>query len=310
MLPNITSLALFVRVAELRSLTKAAEASNMALAAASKRIANLESNYGTKLLERTSRGMEPTAAGAALLLHAKALLVKVNEMQVELNDYSSERRGSLRIIANTSAMTGLLPRDLAEFTREYPDVRLSVQERWSSAIGKAVLSGEADIGIIVEGAGAEGLELHPYRHDRIAVVMPRDHPLAKNPTVRFMDVLDCDIVALENSSSMMRLLAQQAVVVERTLQLRVQVRSFEVVCKMVQAGLGVGFLPHVAAVALARGIGLAVRPLPEEWADRQMQICVCKGRSSRAVESLVKYLTAAEHAHPDELFKFSGPEWR
>jgi DNA-binding transcriptional LysR family regulator len=254
--------------------------------------------------------MEPTAAGMALLAHAKALLLKVNEMQAELKEYSTERRASLRVIANTSAMVGLLPQDLSEFTRENPAIHLVIKERWSDSIGRVILAAEADIGIIVEGAMVEGLDVRPYRHDRIAVVMPRSHPLAKNPSLQFIDVLDHDIVALEDSSSMMRLLVQQAVVAGRTLRPRVQVRSFEVICKMVRAGLGVGFLPHLAAVALARGIGLAVRPLPEDWANRQMLICTGKGRANHAMSLLVKFLSEAEQVRPDESFKLAERRWR
>jgi len=98
-------------------------------------------------------------------------------------------------------------------------------------------------------------------------------------------------VALEGSSSMMRLLAEQAVIMERTLQLRVEVRSFEAVCRMVQAGLGVGLLPYQAASVLAQGMGLAVRPLTEEWAERRMLICVKSDRrANNSIAKLLAYL--------------------
>lgn len=293
MLPDIDSLALFVRAAELRSLTKAAEASHIGLAAASRRIALLEHRFKTSLLERSPRGVEPTPAGAALLGHAKALLMVLNQMQAEMNDHATGRRGALRILANTSAMTEFLPSDLAEYSQRHPDVRLVVAERWSAEIVKAVLSAEADVGIIVEGQPAEGLDLLPYRSDRLAAVMPAEHPLAALEQLRFIDVLDHDVVALEGGSSMMRLLASQAVVAEKTLQLRIQVRSFEAVCRMVQSGLGVGLLPYQAASELGKSMGLVVRPLPEDWAERRMLICVRKDRSkTSSVETLVAHLAS------------------
>lgn len=293
MLPDIDSLALFVRAAELRSLTKAAEASHIGLAAASRRIALLEHRFKTPLLERSPRGVEPTAAGAALLVHAKALLMQLNQMQAEMNDHATGRRGALRILANTSAMTEFLPADLAAYSRAHPDVRMVVEERWSAEIVKAVLSAEADIGIVVEGPPAEGLDLFAYRSDRLSAVMPASHPLARAEALRFIDVLDHDIVALEGGSAMMRLLAEQAVVAEKTLDLRIQVRSFEAVCRMVQSGLGVGLLPYQAAAELGRGMGLVVRPLPEEWAERRMLICVRRERpATGSVESLLRHLMA------------------
>ena len=297
MLPDIDSLALFVRSAELRSLTKAAEASHIGLAAASRRMALLEHRFKTTLLERSSRGVELTPAGASLLPHAKALLVGINQMQAEMRDHANGRKGSLRILANTSVMTESLPEDLAGFARQNPDVRLLLEERWSSEVVRLLLAAEGDVGIIVEGTRTEGLETFPYSTDRIAVVMPADHPLARVPEMKFADVLDDDLIALESGSSMMRLLAEQAVIAERTLQLRVAVRSFEAVCRMVQAGLGLGLLPYQAASLLGKGLGLAVRPLAEEWAERRMLICVRKERADNSsLAKLLDYLAASRAA--------------
>jgi DNA-binding transcriptional LysR family regulator len=289
MLPDIDSLALFVRAAELRSLTKAAEASHIGLAAASRRMALLEHRFKTPLLERSSRGVELTAAGRSLLPHAKALLVEINQMQAEMRDHADGRKGALRILANTSVMTESLPEDMAEFSKHNPEVRLVLEERWSSEIVRLLLAAEGDIGVIVEGVNTEGLEVLPYGTDRIAVVLPASHPLARKPGMSFTDVLDDDLVALESSSAMMRLLAEQAVIAERTMQLRVEVRSFEAVCRMVQVGMGLGILPYQAASVLAKGLGLMVRPLTEEWAERRMLLCVKKERMGNS--SVAKLLT-------------------
>ncbi len=291
MLPDIDSLALFVRAAELRSLTKAAEASHIGLAAASRRMALLEHRFKTTLFERSPRGVDLTSAGLSLLPHAKALLLEINEMQAEMRDHANGRKGVLKVLANTSAITDVLPDDLAGFSRTNPDVRVVVEERWSADIVRGVLASEADVGIIVEGIRAEGLETFPYCTDRIAVVMPAHHTLVRVPHMQFADILDEDLVALESTSSMMRLLAEQAVIAERTLELRVEVRSFEAVCRMVQAGLGVGLLPLHAANMMAKTLGLAVRPLEEDWAQRRMLVCVKKERAnSHAVAKLLAYL--------------------
>ena len=280
-----------MRAADLRSLTKAAEASHIGLAAASRRMALLEHRFKTALLERSPRGVELTPAGASLLPHAKALLLEINEMQAEMRDHADGRKGALRILANTSAMTESLPADLAAFSKLNPDVRLAVQERWSSEIVRSLQAGEADVGIVVEGLQTEGLETHAYRTDRIAIVMQATHPLATVPEMKFADVLDDDLVALESGASMMRLLTEQAVIEGRTLQLRVQVRSFEVVCRMVEAGLGVGILPFEGASVMGHALGLVVRPLMESWAERNMLVCVKKERSANSsVAKLVAHL--------------------
>jgi DNA-binding transcriptional LysR family regulator len=140
MLPDIDSLALFVRAAELRSLTKAAEASHIGLAAASRRMALLEHRFKTTLFERSPRGVELTPAGASLLPHARALLVEINQMQADMRDHAEGSKGALRILANTSVMTEALPDDLASFAKANPDVRLIVEERWSAEIVQSLIS--------------------------------------------------------------------------------------------------------------------------------------------------------------------------
>ena len=301
MLPDIDSLALFVRAAELRSLTKASEASHIGLAAASRRMALLEHRFKTALLERSPRGVELTPAGAALLPHARALLVELNQMQAEMRDYANGRKGALRILANTSVLTDALPADLAAFARANPDVRLIVEERWSDEIVRAIQSAEADVGIIVGDSVVEGLDTLPYCTDRLAVVMRTDHPLASVPELSFNDVLEDEVITLEGGSSMTRLVAAQAVIAERTLQVRVQVRSFESICRMVDAGLGLGLLPNQAAQVLAKGLGLTVRPLNEEWAERQMLLCVKRERAGQpSVAKLLAFLHGRQRAPAPE----------
>jgi DNA-binding transcriptional LysR family regulator len=293
MLPDIDSLALFVRCAELRSLSKAAEASHIGLAAASRRIALLEHRFKTPLLDRSPRGVELTAAGVSLLGHAKALLVQLNDMNAEMTDHAAGRKGVLRLLANTSAMTETLPEDLASFGKANPDIRLVIQERWSGDILRSLLAGEADIGIVIDGVRTEGLEVFPYRNDRLAVIAPTDHPLATDSNWSYSDVLEYDLVALEVGSSMMRLLTEQAIVLEKALRLRIQVRSFEAVCRMVQVGMGVGILPYEAAKVLAESMKLAVLPMNEPWAQRDVLVCVKKDRPPKpALTLLINHLTA------------------
>ncbi len=287
MLPDVDSLALFVRAAELRSLSKAAEASHIGVAAASRRIALLEHHFQTSLLTRSPQGVEPTVAGTSLLGYAKTLLVQLNQINAAMSDHAAGRRGGLRILANTSAMAESLPQDLASFSKVHPNIRLIVEERWSVEIVHNLLAGEGDIGVVMEGVSTEGLHANAYRSDLLCIIAPAGHPLFALQELRFEDVLEHDLIGLESSSSMMRLLAEKALAAEKALQLRVQVRSFEAVCRMVQAGLGVGILPLQAAKGLAESMQLRTRPLAEDWAERHMLICVKKDRPPLASLTLM-----------------------
>ena len=138
MLPDLISLALFLRAVETRSLSKAAEQSHIALAAASRRIALLEHRYRVILLYRSSKGVAPTPAGAALAIHARRMIEQADKLSADLSDYAKGVRGHLRIQANTSAITQYLPQDLAKFSAEYPDLKLELEENRSVQIVQAL----------------------------------------------------------------------------------------------------------------------------------------------------------------------------
>jgi len=271
--PDLSSLALFIRVAESRSLTRAAEASHIALAAASRRITLLEHQFGVQLLYRTARGVELTPAGNALLFHARQLLGHVDVMRAEISDYSRGLKGMVRIHANASALAQYLPDDLASFAAAHPAIGISLAEERSGAIVDALRSGATDVGIVMEGAEPEGLELFEYRTDVLCVVVPKKHPL-KERRLAFAQLLDQDFVGLESSTVISQIMLAQAQQAAIPLRLRVQVKSFDVVARMVQAGLGIAVLPEDAARAFSGSMGLRLVKLSDAWAARRMFVGV------------------------------------
>ncbi|HJU24951.1 MAG TPA: LysR family transcriptional regulator [Casimicrobiaceae bacterium] len=273
MLPDLVSLALFLRAVETNSLSKAAEQSHIALAAASRRIALLEHRFGVQLLYRSSQGVDPTPAGRALAVHARRLIEQVEKLQADLSDYAKGVKGHIRLKANTSAIAQYLPSDLAQFAASYPDVKIELDEARSGEIVQALREGKADIGVVMAGVGVEGLVSFEYKRDHLVAVVPRDHELHVRQA-KFNQLLKYDLVALDSSAAMMRLLGDAALGEGQPLRLRVQVRSFEAVCKLVQAGMGIGVLPEVAALDFAPKMGLRLIRLTDPWAERTMRVCV------------------------------------
>lgn len=273
MLPDLVSLALFLRAVDARSLSKAAEQSHLALAAASRRIALLEHCYGVQLLYRSAQGVEPTPAGTSLAFHARQLLQQEEKLRAELSDFAKGIRGHIRIQANTSAITQFLPDDLAAFVAEFPDVKVELAESRSNAIAQALREGKTDIGIVLEGTDLQGLQGFVYRSDQLVAVVPRGHALRQRKA-HFAELIKHDFVGLDSGAAMMRLLADAAAALGEPLRLRVQVSSFEAVCKLVQAGMGIGILPEGAAKDFGRVIGLRQIRIADDWARRRMLVAV------------------------------------
>ena len=273
MLPDIDSLALFVKAAELHNLTRAAEACFITVPAASRRLSLLEHQFKAQLFERHSRGLQLTPAGEHLLKHAREVIASVNHMRAEMGNYASGRHAVLRVLGNTSAMAQFLPSDVALFQAKHENVRIVLEESWSDEVIRRVRSGDADLGVVVDGSDTQGLWCQPYRSDRLAAVLVQDDPL-DGTSVKFADLMERDLVGLEAGSVLTRLLTAQAELQMRTMALRVQVRSFEAVCRAVQARLGIGILPLAAARSFAHAMQLKVLPLSDSWALRGMQLCM------------------------------------
>ena len=273
MLPDVDSLALFVKAAEIRNLTRAAEASHITVPAASRRLSLLEHQFKVQLFERHSRGLQLTPAGEHLLKHAREVIATVQHMRAEMTNYSMGRNSVLRVLGNTSAMAQFLPSDVAAFQSVHLNIRLMLEESWSDEVVRRVRSGEADLGVVVDGCDVQGLWVKPYRNDQLAAVLKANDVLNVK-SVEFSELLERDLIGLEAGSTLTRLLTEKAAQFMHPMALRVQVRSFEAVCRAVQAELGIGILPMAAARSFAHAMKLKVIPLSDKWALRKMMICV------------------------------------
>ena len=291
MIRDLVTLRLFVRAAETGTLSEAADQAHLALAAVSRRIALLEERLGVKLFLRSRQGLTLTPAGASLVESARGLLERAREIEGAMADFAGGVRGMVRLQTNPSAIIQFLPADLAAFATARPDVRIDLEENMSSDIVGAVSSGRADLGIIIGGTPSGQLETLAYRTDHLALLAPRG-ALGDREAIEFAEVLNQDFVGLVNSTALTRTLIEQAARAELALRMRMQVRSFDGVCRMVEAGFGYGVLPLIAARGFAASMKLDVVPLADTWATRQMILCFAK---DAPLSALTRHL--ATHLH-------------
>jgi len=266
---DLADLSLFRHVAEAGSITHGAARAHLALAAASTRIRNMEDALGVPLLTRGRAGVAPTQAGRTLLQHARAILRQAERLHEDLGAYSDGMAGQIRVLSNTNALTEFLPEALSSFLAAHPTVSVDLEERLSDEIVGLIAEGVADLGV-----DAGTLVTYPFRRDRFVLVVARDHPLANRAKVGFDELLDHDFVGLDRASALQRFLANKAVRIGRPLRLRVQLRSFDAVCRLVECQVGIGIVPETTARRAARTNTIAAVPLADSWAVRDLTICV------------------------------------
>jgi DNA-binding transcriptional LysR family regulator len=280
---DLTDLRLFCDVVDTGAITRGAERSALALAAASTRIRNMEATLGAPLLTRSRQGVEPTPAGRMLLKHARLMLDQAARLREDLSAYAGGLSGEVKVLANTNALTEFLPEALSAFLAANPHVSVDLEERLSDEIVGLIAEGVGDVGVVAGTVDVGALQAFAFRSDRFVVVTATGHPLAARRAVGFSEVLDYDLVGLERSSSLQRFLTAKAAREGRPLKLRVQLRSFDAVCRLVDSGVGVGVVPQTTARRAAKSASLAVIDLTDEWAVRDLKIVV------RALDDLRPY---------------------
>ena len=271
---DLADLSLFRHVIEAGSITHGAQRSNLALAAASTRIRNMEATLGVALVTRGRQGVTPTQAGRTLLQHARTILRQAERLHEDLGAYGGGLVGQIRVLSNTNALTEFLPEALSSFLASHPNVSVDLEERLSDEIVGLIAEGVADLGIVAGTVDARALETYPFRRDRFVLVVAREHPLAGRGKVSFDDVLGHDFVGLDRASALQRFLASKAMRIGRPLRLRVQLRSFDAVCRLVECKVGIGIVPETTAHRVAKSMAIKVIQLTDPWAVRELTICI------------------------------------
>jgi DNA-binding transcriptional LysR family regulator len=290
---DLTDLGLFRHVVEAGSITRGAERANLALAAASTRIRNMEDALGASLLVRGRHGVRPTQAGSTLLAHARTMLTQAEKLREDLGAYAGGLVGQVRVLSNTNALTEFLPETLSSFLAAHPNVSIDLEERLSDEIVGLIAEGVGDVGVVAGTVDVGRLTTYPFRTDRFVLVVARDHPLAHRPRIGFAEVLEHDFVGLDRASALQRFLADKAARAGQSLRLRVQLRSFDAVCRLVECNVGIGIVPETTARWATKTMAITVVPLADAWAVRDLTICVRSfGELPTHARQLVEHLRA------------------
>jgi DNA-binding transcriptional LysR family regulator len=237
------SLKLFVLAIELGSITAAAQEAGLSIAAASKRLTDLEAYLDVSLLVRGKKGVVPTHAGTSLHQHALEIMARIEQLVVSMRNFESGAVGQLRIALNASSLSGFISEILSTYRENNPGVVIDIEEMLSEEAVRAVEMGMVDLAIVGDNTFIGSLECFQCDEDEFLLLTPENHPLASNKEVDFQEALSYEFVALPRSSSLSRLIRLQAELINIDWKIRVQVRSFDSVCNMVEIGMGLAIVP-------------------------------------------------------------------
>ena len=269
---NFQTLKLFCAIAETGTLSQAAQRCHLTVSAASRRLAELEIALNNLLFERSAQGLLLTSAGHVALQHALRLSQGSDQMHQELHDHAAGFRGHVRLWANMSSLNEFLPQCLSSFSHQNPNIQLELEEQLSVDTLQAVERGMVDLGVVAGQINSIDLVKTPLYSDTLILVCSPDHPLSNKGALRFKETLAYDFVGLNTGSALLQLALSAAEHLQSTLKLRIQVRSFDVLCKMVKAGMGIGLVPIGACAGSIESHQLVTVQLEEDWALRALYL--------------------------------------
>jgi len=270
---DLVDLRLFLAVAEVGNITRAAERVHIALPAASARIRGMEAGLGTALLERRSRGVSLTPAGRTLARHAQAVQTQIEMMIGDLSAYAKGLRGRVRLVSNTAAISEFLMPALARFLADNPSIDVDLEERPSDLIVEAVRQGSADLGIVASYARLDDLEYRPFRPDRLVVICHASREKPPGSATALSDLLDTEMVGLTSGAPLQEHIIRNAARLGARLKFRVRVPRLDEVCELVSQDVGIAIVPEAAARRSGQLAKLRVLQLSDEWAERMLFVC-------------------------------------
>jgi DNA-binding transcriptional LysR family regulator len=288
---NFVTLALIVSVVRAGSISGGAKAMNLALAAASKRIADFEGYVGVAIFSRLPQGVELTEAGRAIFHNILNILENVELLHRNIEEIGAGGRSHVRLWVSPAAISERIPEEISSFLQAHQDITVELEERDSSEIIKAVRESRSDVGIFVDAMNSNGLQTRVYCEEELVAIVPASHPLAASRSTTLAEALKYDFVGLLSGTPLAARVDYESSRLGRTPNFKIHVRGVETMCRMIAAGLGIGILPEAAARRYLEHMQLRSVAIDEGWAKRRLFIGYRdEGTLRHAARLLVRHL--------------------
>ena len=294
---QLESLKMFVDVVETGSFSRAAQLNHVTQSAVSQQIRALENRYEQRLLSRSARQVTPTPAGERLFRGCKEILARFSEVEGEIREQATEVSGTCNVSCIYSVGLHELHTIQKELLRTHPKVNVRLNYRRSDQVYDDVILGAADLGLVAYPQARAGVDLVPFRDDKLALILPPGHPLAGKGKVSMTAITGLPFIAFDREApsrkGIDKLFRDKGLELNPTMEMD----NVETIKRAVELGLGVSILPIPTVQREVAGGTLVTKLFNEPGFTRPIGILVRKG----------KYLSRASQAVLDS-FKTSLSE--
>lgn len=290
--PSMRQLRAFRAVYQLRKLSAAAEQLSLTQSAVSVLIRQLEEGLGTRLFDRTTRSLRPTAAATEALATVERILRDLDSLGAGLRDLGTLKRGRVSLAITPTLGEILLPKVVQQFAREHPGIQVVVDDCSPDQFVARIVGEHVDFGVGTPERAAADVDTRKLVGDTLAFVCRTDHPLARKRTLAWSDLQGHPIVTVRPGYGIRPLIDSAAAHAGVQLDVVNEVAFFSTALWMTQSGMGGSIMPSAYARA-AKDPALVVRQLARPVVSRDIYVVSKRGRSlSPAAEALAAVLHA------------------
>lgn len=295
---QLESLKMFVDVVETGSFSRAAQLNHVTQSAVSQQIRALETRYEQRLLSRSARQVTPTPAGERLFRGCKEILTRFSEVEGEIREQAMEVSG----VATVSTIYSVGLHELSHIQREllqaHPKVNLRLNYRRSDQVYDDVILGAADLGLVAYPQPRAGVDIIPFREDKLVCVTAPGHALTSKAKVSMSAVAALPFIGFDREAPSRK--GIDKLFRDKGFELTpfMEMDNVETIKRAVELGLGVSVLPQPTVAHEVANGSLVAKPFVEGTFTRPIGILVRKG----------KYLSRASQAVLDTFKKSSTEE--
>lgn len=286
---DLAELETFLWVVRERSFSVAAQKLHLSQPAVTNRVRRLEDKLRVRLLQRTTRSVEPTAEGTLLSEAAEQAVAGLREALKRFSAVSEGERNRVVVAATPMLSATVLPKLIHAYTERYPDLQIVLRDLPYERVIRSVVEGQADIGVTALDGTPRGLRFQSLAEEKMLLVVPAKHPLAGTKTVTLDKLLPYRLMFLDRYDTLRKHLAEEFR--KRGADFDpATVATLPTLLGMIDAGQCITFLPRSMAQNNARRTRATLTVTDLEASRRYGSVVPQKAELSAAVQNFRAFL--------------------
>jgi DNA-binding transcriptional LysR family regulator len=229
--------------------SRAGEQLHLSQSTVSQHIKLLEDEVGCQLFLRVGKRVQVTEAGKVLLPYAERIFRDLKNAEMALREMNELRRGTVRLGVGPTTLIYRLPPVLSEYQRRFPDIELFVLAGTTEFLLSELRSQRIDLAIVMRSGPQPGVSVKPLGSEELVVVVNRDHPLARRPSIEPAELATLRLILYEKHTAMQNLIDRYFESLGIAPNIAMEVENNEAIKSLVRAGLGSSILPLCAVAS-------------------------------------------------------------